>query len=62
MMGLHKFSRDTHKSWRRRSVTIKSGLRYWSKWGGPYSSADRSVAEKIAAGGPDMAIECCNRV
>ena len=31
---LHKWSRDTHKSWRMRWVTIKSGLRYWRKWGG----------------------------
>jgi GT2 family glycosyltransferase len=31
---LHKWSRDTHKSWRMRWITIKSGLRYWRKWGG----------------------------
>lgn len=31
---LHKWSRDTHKSWYMRWVTIKSGLRYWRKWGG----------------------------
>jgi GT2 family glycosyltransferase len=31
---LHKWSRDSHKSWRMRWVTIKSGLRYWRKWGG----------------------------
>jgi GT2 family glycosyltransferase len=31
---LHKWSRDTHKSWRMRWVTIKSGIRYWWKWGG----------------------------
>lgn len=31
---LHKWSRDSHKSWRMRWVTIKSGFRYWSKWGG----------------------------
>ena len=30
----HKWSRDTHKSWYMRWVTIKSGLRYWHKWGG----------------------------
>ncbi len=33
---LHKWSRDTHKSWRMRWVTIKSGLRYWRKWGGVF--------------------------
>jgi GT2 family glycosyltransferase len=32
----HKWSRDTHKSWRMRWVTIKSGLRYWRKWGGVF--------------------------
>jgi GT2 family glycosyltransferase len=31
---LHKWSRDSHKSWRTRWITIKSGLRYWRKWGG----------------------------
>ena len=31
---LHKWSRDSHKSWHMRWVTIKSGLRYWYKWGG----------------------------
>lgn len=31
---LHKWSRDSHKSWRMRWITIKSGLRYWLKWGG----------------------------
>lgn len=31
---LHKWSRDSHKSWHMRWVTIKSGLRYWRKWGG----------------------------
>jgi len=31
---LHKWSRDSHKSWRMRWITIKSGLRYWHKWGG----------------------------
>lgn len=30
----HKWSRDTHKSWPMRWITIKSGLRYWWKWGG----------------------------
>lgn len=33
---LHKWSRDTHKSWHMRWVTIKSGLRYWRKWGGGF--------------------------
>lgn len=33
---LHKWSRDTHRSWRMRWITIKSGLRYWRKWGGVF--------------------------
>jgi GT2 family glycosyltransferase len=33
---LHKWSRDTHKSWQMRWVTISSGLRYWRKWGGVF--------------------------
>jgi GT2 family glycosyltransferase len=31
---VHKWSRDTHRSWRARWITIKSGLRYFRKWGG----------------------------
>ena len=31
---IHKWSRDTHKSWRMRWITIKSGVRYLLKWGG----------------------------
>ncbi len=33
---IHKWSRDSHKSWKMRWITIKSGLKYWSKWGGVY--------------------------
>ena len=33
---LHKWSRDSHKSWPMRWITIKSGLRYWRKWGGVF--------------------------
>jgi GT2 family glycosyltransferase len=31
---LHKWHRDSHRSWRMRWITVKSGLRYWRKWGG----------------------------
>jgi GT2 family glycosyltransferase len=34
VVALHKWSRDSHKSWKMRWITIKSGLRYWLKWGG----------------------------
>jgi GT2 family glycosyltransferase len=30
----HKWSRDTHRSWKSRIITIKSGLLYIKKWGG----------------------------
>lgn len=30
----HKWTRDTHKSWKSRFITIRSGLIYLSKWGG----------------------------
>lgn len=33
---IHKWSRDSHKSWKMRWITIKSGLKYWIKWGGVY--------------------------
>lgn len=33
---VHKWNRESHKSWRMRWITIKSGLRYWSKWGGVF--------------------------
>jgi GT2 family glycosyltransferase len=36
VLVLHKWSRDTHKSWAMRWITIKSGLRYWRKWGGVF--------------------------
>lgn len=31
---LHKWTRDTHKTWKSRLITIKSGLTYFFKWGG----------------------------
>lgn len=30
----HRWARDTHKRWFIRWITVKSGLRYWLKWGG----------------------------
>jgi GT2 family glycosyltransferase len=33
---IHQWARETHKSWRMRWITIKSGLTYWRKWGGLY--------------------------
>jgi len=33
---IHQWARETHKNWRMRWITIKSGLTYWRKWGGLY--------------------------
>lgn len=35
---VHQWARDTHRSWASRLVTIRSGLLYWHKWGGVFSS------------------------
>lgn len=35
---VHRWARDTHRSWKSRWVTILSGLLYWRKWGGVFSS------------------------
>lgn len=35
---VHQWARDTHRSWPSRLVTIRSGLLYWRKWGGVFSS------------------------
>lgn len=35
---VHQWARDTHRSWKSRLVTVQSGLLYWRKWGGVFSS------------------------
>lgn len=35
---VHQWARDTHRSWASRLVTVRSGLLYWRKWGGVFSS------------------------
>jgi nucleoside-diphosphate-sugar epimerase/GT2 family glycosyltransferase len=35
---VHQWARDTHRSWTSRLVTVRSGLLYWRKWGGVFSS------------------------
>jgi len=35
----HFWARDTHKSWRAKWITMKSGWYYWRKWGGLWCSA-----------------------
>lgn len=47
---VHQWARDTHRSWASRLVTVRSGLLYWRKWGGVFSSkADAGLAGKNAA-------------
>jgi nucleoside-diphosphate-sugar epimerase/GT2 family glycosyltransferase len=47
---VHQWARDTHRSWASRLVTVRSGLLYWRKWGGVFSSkADVRLAGKNAA-------------
>lgn len=40
---VHQWARDTHRSWASRWVTVRSGLLYWRKWGGVFSSAPDDV-------------------
>jgi nucleoside-diphosphate-sugar epimerase/GT2 family glycosyltransferase len=35
---VHQWARDTHRTWASRLVTVRSGLLYWRKWGGVFSS------------------------
>jgi len=46
---VHQWARDTHHSWASRLVTVRSGLLYWRKWGGVFSSKpDVGFAERNA--------------
>lgn len=47
---VHQWARDTHRSWASRWVTIRSGLLYWHKWGGVFSSTPE--LPKLAAPSP----------
>ncbi len=59
---VHQWARDTHRTWASRWVTIRSGLLYWYKWGGVFSTrpeersflaapdAPSSAADKLGAG------------
>jgi len=38
----HMWARDTHRSWKMRLVTVRSGFIYWRKWGGVFKSKDTS--------------------
>lgn len=36
---VHKWARDTHKSFRSMMITVRSGWYYWLKWGGIFGNA-----------------------
>lgn len=47
---VHQWARDTHRTWASRLVTVRSGLLYWRKWGGVFSSnPDISLIGRSAA-------------
>ena len=35
---VHQWARDTHRSLKAKFITVKSGLLYWRKWGGVFTS------------------------
>ena len=35
---VHQWARDTHRSLKAKIITVKSGLLYWRKWGGVFTS------------------------
>lgn len=43
---VHQWARDTHRSWRSRLVTVRSGWLYWRKWGGVFSSRPDAGLDK----------------
>jgi nucleoside-diphosphate-sugar epimerase/GT2 family glycosyltransferase len=47
---VHQWARDTHRSFRSKLITIKSGWLYWRKWGGIFRS--RPEAELAPAAPP----------
>lgn len=49
---VHQWARDTHRSWVSRFVTIRSGLLYFSKWGGVFSSKLEDVGFETDPSGP----------
>ncbi|MES2400038.1 MAG: NAD-dependent epimerase/dehydratase family protein [Pseudomonadota bacterium] len=49
---VHKWARDTHRSWVSRLVTVRSGLLYWRKWGGVFSSNPDGAKLYHAASSP----------
>ena len=35
---VHRWARDTHRSFSSKMITVRSGFRYWRKWGGFFSA------------------------
>lgn len=46
---VHQWARDTHRSWKSRVVTVRSGLIYWRKWSGLFSTRLTSTAARQAS-------------
>lgn len=42
---VHKWARDTHKSFRSMMITVRSGWYYWRKWGGIFGNAPAKEPE-----------------
>lgn len=54
---VHRWSRDTHRSLRSKMITIRSGFRYWRKWGGVLSApqAGEALFRELGASDDDRA-------
>ena len=52
---VHQWARDTHRSLKAKFITVRSGLLYWRKWGGVFTSRPAieipTWAHSVAAGG-----------
>lgn len=48
---VHRWSRDTHRSLRSKLITVRSGFRYWRKWGG-FLSAPQAGERMVCAMAP----------
>lgn len=49
---MHRWARDTHRSWHSKWVTVRSGWLYWRKWGGVFNSEPAAELSVAPAGIP----------
>lgn len=47
---MHRWARDTHRTWRSKWVTVRSGWLYWRKWGGVFKSEPAAELSLTPAG------------